>query len=1148
MPERLDLKLETAAKAFVVGDGGTIVIDGRYLYGAPAAGLDIEGEVIVRPRTADLDDFPGYRFGLADERITTARRPLEELPKTDAAGRAEIRFQLPALPKTARNLEADVLVRLREPAGRTIERKLTRPVLLGEPRIGVKPLFSENRLPEGEAGAFDVILLGADGQLAAAKGFKWELYRLDQRWQWFQRDGQWGYDPVTTSRKLAAGVAHVEAGKPSRIATEKITWGRYRLDVSTGETGGPITSIVFNSGWYASETNESPETLDVALDKAAYKAGDTARLRIASKEAGVAQIAVLSGRLLHQQQVEIPAGGTEVQIKVDAAWLPGAYVTATLFRPMDEAKKRMPGRAIGVKWLAVDTAAHTLRLSLGTPEKIRPASRLTVPVRIEGLPKGEEARVTVAAVDVGILNLTRYESPAPEKWFLAQRRLGLEMRDLYGRLIDGMRAERGTLRTGGDGPSGMSVKGSPPVEATLALYSGIVKVGADGTAEVAFDIPDFNGTVRLMAVAWSGTRLGSASKEVVVRDQLALTASGPRFLILGDEARLDLDVHNLEAPDSAFRIAIEQENAVNATRASLPVRELRLKTGERRREAVLIKPALLGLVSYDVRVNGPGGIEVRRKLTFDVKPPSGDIKRTNLVALAAKGGRMSLSKDMLVDLIPSSLRISLNVGPTAGMDVAGLLGELDRYPYGCAEQTVSRALPLVYFNEMGRRLGLASETELRARIQKAIDRVFDMQDASGAFGIWGPEDGDLWLTAFVTDFLTRAKETGFVVRPEPFTRALDRLANYLGYVQDFEKGGESRAYALYVLARNGRAPMGDLKYYVDTRLERFTSPLSQAQLGAALALVGDKERAEKAFKAALARMDDKADATLFDVPRGDYGSFVRDGAGILALAAETGVAKAEAPKLASVLARAYRLRKYTSTQEQAWMLLAARALAEQGRDTRLSIDGVPHAGELVRRVLPAELDTKPLAVVNEGDARVDAVVTVLGSSLTPEPAVSKGFTIERAYYTLDGKKVELESATGGLSKLAQNERLVVVVTIKGEDEGGRVLIVDRLPAGLEVENPRLVDGGDIKTFDWLKRAREPAHTEFRDDRVVAAFDFFGSGRRNGGPVAAEASVAYVVRAVTPGTYTHPAATVEDMYRPERHARSATGRLEITTAK
>lgn len=1150
VPERLDLKLDAAAKVFSINEAGRITIDGRYLYGSPAAGLDMEGEIIVRPRVGDLPEHPGYRFGLNDERITTVRRPLEDLPKTNEAGKAEITFQLPPVPKTARSLEADVLVRLREPGGRTIERRLTRAVSLGEPRIGVKPLFAEDTVPEGETAAFDVILVGPDGAALDAKGFKWELFRLDQRWQWFSRDGQWGYDAVTTSRKLATGTAPASPGKPARITTaDKIGWGRYRIDVSTGEPGGPATSLVFRSGWSASESNESPETLDIALDKASYKAGETARLKITSKEAGQAHIAVLSGGLLHQQHVAVPAGGTEITLKVDAAWLPGAYVTATLFRPMDEAAKRMPGRAIGVKWLGIDTGAHTLKVTLGTPDKVKPSSRLTVPVKIAGLGAGEEARVTVAAVDVGILNLTRFEAPAPEKWFLAQRRLGLEIRDLYGRLIDGMRAERGALRSGGDSNGGMTTKGSPPIEATLALFSGIVTVKSDGTAEVGFDMPDFNGSVRLMAVAWSGTRVGSGSKEVIVRDSLALTVSAPRFMTLGDETRLDLDVHNIEAPAADFRLAIEQTSEAGGLATSLPGRDLALKTGERRREAVAIKPTALGRMTYDVRVSGPGGVEVRRKLSFDVKPPSGDIKRSTLVALAPKGGRMTLSKELISDLIPSSTRITLSVGPTAAMNVAGLLGELDRYPYGCAEQTVSRAMPLVYLNEMSRRVGLASETQIRDRIQKAIDRVFDMQDASGAFGIWGPEDGDLWLTAYVTDFLTRAKETGFTVRAEPFTRALDRLANYLGYAQDFEKGGESRAYALYVLARNGRAPMGDLRYYVDTRLDRFSSPLAQAQLGAALSLTGDKERAEKAFKAALAQMGEKTDAARHDIARSDYGSFVRDGAGLLTLATETGIAKAEAPRLASVLAKAYRQRAYTSTQEQAWMLLAARALAEQARDTRLTIDGTAHQGELQRRVTVADLEARAIAVSNTGDNGVDAVVTVLGSSLTPEPAVAKGFTIERAYYTLDGKKVDLASATGGSARLAQNERLVVVVTIKGEDEGGRVLVVDRLPAGLEVENPRLVDGGDLKGLAWLKRVREPAHTEFRDDRVVAAFDFFGGGRRgSGGAVAAEATLAYVVRAVTPGSFVHPAATVEDMYRPERHARSASGRLDITVSK
>lgn len=229
------------------------------------------------------------------------------------------------------------------------------------------------------------------------------------------------------------------------------------------------------------------------------------------------------------------------------------------------------------------------------------------------------------------------------------------------------------------------------------------------------------------------------------------------------------------------------------------------------------------------------------------------------------------------------------------------------------------------------------------------------------------------------------------------------------------------------------------------------------------------------------------------------------------------------------------------------MLLAARALSQQTRDTRLTVGGTVHQGELVRAVSVAELMAGPLTVGNVGDAGVDARITILGASLTPEPAVAKGFTIERSYYRLDGTPVELASATGGNAKLAQNERLVVVVKITGEDKGGRVLVVDRLPAGLEVENPRLVDSGQVKSLDWLQKGREPAHTEFRDDRVVAAFDFFGSGRR-GANAEVQATVAYVVRAVTPGTFAHPAATVEDMYRPERHARSGAGRLEITAGK
>ena len=372
-----------------------------------------------------------------------------------------------------------------------------------------------------------------------------------------------------------------------------------------------------------------------------------------------------------------------------------------------------------------------------------------------------------------------------------------------------------------------------------------------------------------------------------------------------------------------------------------------------------------------------------------------------------------------------------------------------------------------------------------------------------------------------------------------------------------------------------------MRYYADTRIDRFSTPLAKAQIGAALAMMGDKERAERAFQAALTAM---ADTTTPDTGyRADYGSTLRDGAALLTLAAETGIAQADKPKLASVIAKAYETRSYTSTQEQAWMLLAAKALNDEVKSTTLSVDGKPVTGPVMRGLSPAQLKNGGLTVTNDGDAAIDAVISVIGAALTPEPAVSKGFKIERQAFTLDGKKVDLKSLSGGKADVKQNDRFVIALKVTSEDAGGRVMVVDRLPAGFEIENPRLVESGSIAGIDWLKSVTTPEHTEFRDDRFVAAFNFSGSavktdaaagdaeGEGDGDhslegdapaateavpavpgcpaapavkPPAVQATLAYIVRAVTPGTYVHPAATVEDMYRPDRYARTAAGTLTV----
>ncbi len=241
-------------------------------------------------------------------------------------------------------------------------------------------------------------------------------------------------------------------------------------------------------------------------------------------------------------------------------WGSGAYIVATLRRPLDEPAQRMPGRAIGVQWFSIDRAAKTLTLDMKTPALLRPNSALQIPIKVDGLKAGEEARITVAAVDVGILNLTNYKPPSASDYYLGQRALSADMRDLYGNLIDGMQGTRGQIRTGGD--EGAQLQGNPPSGPPVALFSGIVNVGADGTAQVSFDVPAFEGTVRVMAVAWSKDKVGQATTDVTVRDPVVLTATLPRFLLPGDRSSLHLDLDNVEGQAGNYAISVTTADAV----------------------------------------------------------------------------------------------------------------------------------------------------------------------------------------------------------------------------------------------------------------------------------------------------------------------------------------------------------------------------------------------------------------------------------------------------------------------------------------------------------------------------------------------------------------------------------------------------------
>ncbi len=505
--------------------------------------------------------------------------------------------------------------------------------------------------------------------------------------------------------------------------------------------------------------------LEVALDKPGYSSGDYMNVAVTARSAGRLTLNVFTDRLVASQSLDVAAAGeVKASLPVGKDWGTGAYLVATLRRPLDAPAQRMPGRAIGVQWFSIDRSARTLAVNLTLPAVMRPDSALDIPVQIAGLKAGDQARLVVAAVDVGILNLTNYKPPAPDDYYLGQRRLTAEVRDLYGQLIDGMQGARGQIRSGGD-MAGAELSGSPPSQAPLSLYSGLVTVGADGAANVHFDIPAFAGTVRVMAVAWSEDKVGQATGDVIVRDPVVLTATLPRFLRTGDRGAVQLELDNVEGAAGDYSVAVVIDGAVKRDSGDTP-QVIKLDAKKRGRISVPVSAEGAGASTVAVNVSGPNGFTLARNYALDVRPATQILTRRTVRSLA-KGETLTLSKDMFADFVPGTGRVGLSVAISTSLDAANLLNQLDRYPFGCSEQIVSRAMAMLYINDLAAQAKLAPDGEIDTRIKDAIARLASRQGSNGSFGLWSVGGDDPWLDAYVTDFLTRAREKKFDVPQKP---------------------------------------------------------------------------------------------------------------------------------------------------------------------------------------------------------------------------------------------------------------------------------------------------------------------------------------------------------------------------------------------
>lgn len=1139
LPERMKLALDAAAGPLSSGVDLSVEIEGAYLYGAPAGGNRFTAELAYQVDSEAVPGLRGYRFG---DPTLTLPAPQQVLDlELDEQGRSAQSVELLKDGAAAASpLQVIVNGSLFESGGRAIRRSLVRSLWPAEQLVGVRPLFKLADGPGTDTEArFEVLRADAAGTLHAAKGLEVKLMQelRDLHWSW--ADGA-GWKTDYTRRLLTVETRTVDFDGRSAVQISlPVKWGEYRLDITDPATG-LTTRLPFRAGWGWDDDNRGldarPDKVKLALDKPAYRVGDLVELTVTAPYEGPGVLLVESDRLLHSEAVNVRPG-TIVRFPVSEAMnRHDVYASLILLRPGQNSAQPGPNRALGIVHLPMARDERRIALQLTAPKTpVRPGETLEIQVQASEL-AGETAQVTVDAVDQGILSLTRYPLPDPIAHFLARRGLSIEAWDLYGRVIERFEGQRARLRFGGDAalPNLPQARRPTAKVKTIALHSGPVAFDAEGRATVRFTAPDFNGALRIAALAFSAERYGQAEDEVIVRAPLVMEVSTPRVMAPGDRAQLSVDLQNLSGADARYTVSARAESPLRIGAGS---QQVELRDGARR-TLLFDLDAGAGNEAAKFSVSASDGSHtLSREFELVVRPawPAERLSRVRVLRDAE-----ALSYD-LGDLAPlevdsALLQVSLSRRPPIPFTDA-LKGLID-YPYGCLEQTSSRLWPLLWLgSEGGQRLPVESmSARVRAdAIAAGFGRLSAMQQASGHFSFW---PGDSWeqpmLTPYVADLLLSAREQGEAVPEAVLEAALKRLSEdllsggdgYWNYDQANHLRFAARAYAGYVLARVNRAPLGTLRTLFDNEQGQSLTALPLVHLAVALKLQGDPERATKALAAAEAKSSARPQYL------GDYGSEVRDAALIQVLLRSHGLNDAGTDERLIQLVRMIEARgpqRWFSTQEQAALFRLGSLLLGEGDDRiglRVSDEDARAPALLHSLQLDASRLRAGVQVVPEGAGPIHVVEDLVGFRRQAPAAVSEGLRVQRHFFHTDGREWN-----GGALK--EGDMLVVRLTVETEQILREGLLVDLLPGGLEAENMALGDPNQIgaMVIDGLAMSERQwqadiKHQEYRDDRFVAAFSLWPGQ---------QARLFYLVRAVSPGEYVMPPPFVEDMYQPDRRA-------------
>lgn len=1113
-PNRLKIKTDFGTEVLSANKEVNANLEVKWLHGAIAKNLKADVTAKFTPAKTRFKTFPGYTFDDPSRNFS----PEEQVVfsgNVNAQGKAVFSID-PQLKAAAPGmLNAAFVTKVYENGGDFSTDVFAKTYSPFTTYVGLN-------VPKGDKArgmlltdvkhTFEVVSVDEQGRPKATKELKVSIHKVNWRWWWdTSADNLSNFSSSSYREKLFdKTISTGSDGKATFDFELKYPdWGRYLVRVEDTQGGHATGKAIYIDwpGWAGKSRKNDPSAASMLVfstDKTSYSVGETATISFPSSEKGRALVTIENGsEVLESRWVESTKGETKFELPITELYAPNVFIHISLLQPHATTLNDSPIRLYGVVPIGVENPATKLQPEIAMPSVLRPEERITVKVSEK---QGKAMTYSLAIVDEGLLDLTRFKTPDPWGTFYAHEALGVKTWDVYDNVIGayGGRIDQ-VFAIGGDG----AIVGAKNKKANrfepVVIYLGPfeLKEGASKSHEIK--VPKYVGSVRTMVVAGDVSKeaYGMVEKTTPVRKPLMVLASLPRKITPGEQVTLPVTVFAMEKkmknvqiqlrPDPSFTIVGSASRTLTFTGPDEKMAYFELKVSD-----------FKGIGKIAVEATGHG-----ESASFEILI---DVVNPNPISTATRNLTLDANSSQNLDLetfgIEGSNAVQLEFSTLPPMNFNGRMQQLIRYPHGCVEQTTSAAFPQLFLADIFD-ITATKKGRIQDNVERAIKRLGTYQLPNGGFVYWpGQNQANDWGTSFAGHFLLEAEKKGYVL-------PLGFKSSWVGYQRQIAKqwrAGNNRsdlaqAYRLYTLALSGNAAIGSMN-----RL-RETSTLSgeaRYRLAAAYALIGQTRAARELLRNANLDFTDTAPDPY------TYGSADRN----RAMALETLVLlqdKVQARQVAKTVAQRLGEKQYMSTQSTSYSLLAMAKFAElvggKGIDGSAVVNGKTEQIQTERTLAERRWNVKSgntkVALQNASDHTL--YVSIVTSGILPvgqEKVVKRNLSATVVFKGRDGKRLDV-------AKLGQGTDFVAEVTLTNTTANTikDMALTEIFPSGWEIVNTRFTDFGDFTD-------NKVSHTDLRDDRANFYFDL----KRN-----ETKTFRVLLNASYLGTYYLPGIQAEAMY-------------------